>query len=184
MNTKRIGNGFTIVIWIVAIFAVSLTVLTSLLLNSNSETETKKGCEQILDNLYQIFEEKDLDIPQLNQNNMYENVLLMQKYLNQSTSENCEKPVKHFPWITKTPYNNQVSPNYEITLCLELLSMYYRTFTLMPIDMILMSMMLYVKFQLEMVNMDLVKQFFTLQMFCVLIFFNFRKTYMTTPSAQ
>lgn len=179
MNTKRIGNGFTIVIWIVAIFAVSLTVLTSLFLNSNSEMETKKGCEKILDNLYQVFEEHNFEIPHLNQNNLYENVLIMQKYLNQSTSENCENPVKHFPWITKTPYNNQVSPNYEITLCLELLSMYYRTFTLMPIDMILMSMMLYVKFQLEMINMDLVRQFFTL-FYVVINLFIFRKTCMTT----
>lgn len=133
VKIKKIGNAFTILMWIVAIFAVSTTAFTSIWISSKNKIESKEACKKVSENLF-----------------------LVQTSLNYSQ---CEKPVKHFPWLTKTPYDNQVSPNYELTLFFELLAIYYCAMSLLPIDMILMTMMLYIKFQFEMINMDLVRSF-------------------------
>lgn len=124
---KKIGNAFTILMWIVAIFAVSTTAFTSIWLSSKNKMKSQEACKDVTENLFSI--------------------------------QSCEKPVYHLPWLTKTPYDNQISPNYEFTLFLEVLAIYYCAIALLPIDMILMTMMLYIKFQLEMINMDLVKTF-------------------------
>lgn len=151
---KKIGNSCTILMWIVALFSVVTTAITSIFLSSKNEVESDEACNKVLESLYP-FVEHNFKIPNFKQNTVYENVVFMQTFLNQSIGK-CEKPAKIFPWLTMTPYDKQISPNYELTLLFQVLVIHFCALSLIPIDMILPTMMLYIKFQLEMINMDLV----------------------------
>lgn len=140
-----------------ASFAVITAVVASLFVNSSNENQHKAICKTVYEKLYPNYEKSMSKIPNFNQNNIYKNIYLMQTYLNQTLSVTCEKPaVKELPWLAKTPYNYQVSPYYEFTLIWESLAILYRGLTILSVDMIIMTMMIYIKFQFEIINSDLV----------------------------
>lgn len=141
-----------------ASFAVITAVVASLIVNSNNENQHKGVCESIYEQLYPIYE-NSAKISNFNQNDIYKNIYLMQTHLNLTLSKTCEKPsIKELPWLAKTPYNYQVSPFYEFTLIWESFAVLYRGLTILSVDMIIMTMMIYIKFQFETINSDLVRE--------------------------
>lgn len=156
MKTKRISQTILIFFTSCGLIATVTSAIASIFLNLSKEKKAQEICKTIFEKLYPIYKERHFQIYDLQQNDIYEKVNLMQQYLNQSLSENCEKPLKNLPWITKTPYNHQISPYNELTLVFEVMLNYYHAILIIAVDVLLMSMLIYVRFQFEIINRDLV----------------------------
>lgn len=152
---KKNGNTFAILFWTFSIITLITAAVSMLLYNNNNEMKSKEICQKIYEKFYWIYKESNLKIPYVQQNDIYEKVYLMQKYLNISSNE-CVRVEKSFPLVIRTPYNNQISPNYEITLLLQGVIAFVKVFCIIPVDLILMSFMMYIRFQFQIISNDLV----------------------------
>lgn len=152
---KKNGNILATLFWIFSIITLISAAVSMPLYNNNNEIKSKEICQKMYEKFYSIYKEGNLKIPYIEQNDLYEKVDLMERFLNISSST-CVKPKKSFPLVIRTPYNNQISPNYEITLLLQVIVLFLKVFTIIPVDFLLMSFMMYTRFQFHIICSDLV----------------------------
>lgn len=155
-NVKKTIKNHVILAWCILALVIFTSALQTLTNNSKNDTKSKKSCLKIFEKLITIFNESQMVVPSFNNNNIYENVEIMQSYLNQSLEEKCVKAVKIFPWLISTPYNNQISPNYELTLIIQEIILISRSCSIIPFDMLFHSLLIFSKFQFETIKIDLV----------------------------
>lgn len=155
-NLKKTANSFLISAWFILALVMFTTAFTTLIYNSTNVTKSMTTCHKIFEELSLIVNESQIVIPSFKVNNIYDNVNLMQKYLNQSLNENCVKAVKVFTWMVRTPYNNQISPNYEITLLLQEIALLLHSCAILSFEMSFLTLLMFAKFQFETIKIDLV----------------------------
>lgn len=137
-------------------FTLASITSTTIIFNKIKENKSKEFCQTLLDKYYPTFNERNFKIPYFNQKDIYEKISFIQSHLNFSAEEKCMRATKDFPFVIKTPYNNQISPNYELTFFIQMMMTIYRVFFLIPVDMMLMNMIMFVILQFKTIVSDLV----------------------------
>lgn len=160
--TTKTSNYLNSVFYIFVLSTVSFGLFKAPYINYQTEKAMTKTCQETMKEYQQILSFNNKSVKWFDESlKLYEKVEVLEKYVNEITDEplkenKCSRAKRILPWLIYTPFDRQISPNFELTYLFEFLSIFSIGIVVLPSDLLTMNFMIYATFQMELLKNDLI----------------------------